>query len=63
MVGCEELDFLCEGRGSEEERATWLKQIGQWEGWTVEKHPDGKVLFSALLVKADGSFASHPQAA
>ena len=63
VVGCEQLDFLCEGRVSEEERTVWLKDIGTWEGWTVERQPDGKVLFSSLLVKADGSFASHPQAA
>lgn len=63
VVGCEQLDFLCEGRASEEERTVWLKDIGAWEGWTIERQPDGKVLFSALLVNADGSFASRPQAA
>ena len=63
VAGCEELDFLCEGRASEEEIATWIKQIGAWEGWDVEMQPEGKVLFSALVVSADGSFVPHLQAA
>ena len=62
VVGCEQLDFLCEGRASAEERAAWLKEIGTWEGWNVEIQPDGKVLFSALNVNADGSFVPHLRA-
>ena len=63
VAGCEELDFLREGRASEEEIATWIKQIGAWEGWDVEMQPEGKVRFSSLLVSVDGSFVSHLQAA
>ena len=60
VAGCEELDFLCPDRAPKEERTAWLKQISAWEGWTVERHPDGKVRFSNLLVSADGSFVSDP---
>ena len=63
VAGCEDLDFLCEGRASEEERATWIKQIGEWEGWDVRMQPEAKVRFSTLAVYADGSFVSHLQAA
>ena len=63
LAGCVQLDFLCEGQASEEERTTWLKQIGDWEGWSVEKQPDGKVLFSAFAVSADGAFVSQLQRA
>jgi hypothetical protein len=61
VAECKELDFLCEGRASEEQRATWLKQIGAWEGWTVERQPDDTVRFGSLLISVDGSFVSHPQ--
>src|SRR5260370_18309151 len=60
VAGCEELDFWCADRASEEDRSTCLNQIGYWEGWTVERQPDGKVRFSALPIRADGSFVSHP---
>jgi hypothetical protein len=63
VAGCGELDFLCEGRASEEERATWIKQIGMWEGWDVEVQPGAKVRFSTLVVTVDGSLVSHLQAA
>jgi hypothetical protein len=64
VVGCEELDFLCADRAPEEERTEWLKQIGESEGWDVERQPDGKVRLSTLLtllVSDDGFFVSHPQ--
>ena len=63
VAGCEDLDFLCEGRASEEERATWIKQIGQWEGWDVEVQPGAKVRFSTLVVSVSGSLVSHLEAA
>ena len=53
VAGSQELNFLCKGQASEEERTKWLKQIGEWERWTVERQPDGKVRFSV----------SDPQAA
>jgi hypothetical protein len=62
VAECEELDFLCEGGASEEEKTTWIKQIGVWEGWTVERQPDDTVRFSSLLVSVDGSCVSYPAA-
>ena len=55
VASCEDLAFLSEGRASEEERTTSLKKIGQWEKWTVETQPDGKVRLSTLAATANGS--------
>jgi len=59
VVGCADLDFLCEGHASEEKRTEWLRQIGEWEGWTVEWQADGKVRLSTLAISADGSFRTR----
>ena len=55
VASCEDLAFLSEGRASEKERTTSLKQIGQWEKWAVETQPYGKVRFSTLAATANGS--------
>jgi hypothetical protein len=47
-VGCAELTLLCPNEVSIAQELNGISEIAEWERWTFEYLPDGRVLFSNL---------------
>jgi hypothetical protein len=47
-VGKDELFLLCPGEVSNAQELNGIAQIAEWERWTFEYLPDGRVRFSNL---------------
>jgi hypothetical protein len=48
FVGSDELSLLCPNEVSSAQELNGISEIAEWERWTFEYLPDGKVRFSNL---------------